>query len=880
MSTFQDTLNNKATTATWNEIKNTHIDDIKRYLQFVVDDPQSYLKNNDLIEEEQSLSKIDSFELQLIVEKYYKKYLDIINLDLQNVFDLSKKNNKKKKGISKDQIIIKNIKKKVNENKFAHKLVTNLYNFHLNKDRNVCDLINICQELYKYNLKTFANELLATYCQSKEICDLDNILNNLEIWKKKHVITNFELTHCQKSIIQYLLNYFENKTISNSMLEMSNTGSGKTVGIIIALALIWKYKLYNSCISYTYNTYRTRRHSVKFPTQMVIAVLPCSVISFVQSALTSLNVPWCYVTPTSTAIIYEFDPTLVINYSEKNRNKLKHFTGLAPAIYLTTETPSLNESILSCIKAYYKNVYSHIEKQQKQNIIKFISYNNKSNKLEYGKTGLVYSKYKSNWIYSLIGDDMEMITPFTHTRNILSDNILTIVTTATPTGLSKTLEGSELILPNNIDIPLPQDEVRNCGGVLLTGENGDINILMIAYLNLFKQFDINDEHITYKWSMVLYSFMNGIFERKYLIPFLNIICSKLSSKIKDKILNRKMFFDGTVLLNIDSICCYIIKILCKILRSKHSKYILKILNKLVFNENNLFTMETLKKKIFECKNRGILLCSPTFIQSDTYKDHEYISAISDENFELNEVNNKLREYYIELEKYERNISDVKVKSVKNKITDDSKNYINQCVNDEIDQLPKPKFDEKYQIYSKKHFKLFNVDETTFAKINIDELQLKTAYIQNDVKLAQGILSINPQNTKKLDMSLKLYTHGNDGNIRAIQFLTNIFNTRQLILGANPPTKLNIIIANYNIIIKDKYAIIESKDGIAKYPVHSVYNLLIQICGRISRGVQSESGIIYTTNSVSEILISNTPKSILYNQIIQNIKKVKCLKKLI
>ena len=61
-------------------------------------------------------------------------------------------------------------------------------------------------------------------------------------------------------------------------------------------------------------------------------------------------------------------------------------------------------------------------------------WNNKSNKLEYGKIGLGYSKFQSSWIYSLIGDDMEMITPFTITRNLLSDKILTIVTTATPTG--------------------------------------------------------------------------------------------------------------------------------------------------------------------------------------------------------------------------------------------------------------------------------------------------------------------------------------------------------------------------------------------------------------------------------------------------------------
>ena len=108
---------------------------IKRYLQFVIDDPQSYLKNTDIIEEDNLLSKIDSFELELIVEKYYENYLDLIKTDLQNVFDLSKKNNKKKKSITKDQIIINNIKKKVNENKFAHRLSIQLYNFHLNNDR-------------------------------------------------------------------------------------------------------------------------------------------------------------------------------------------------------------------------------------------------------------------------------------------------------------------------------------------------------------------------------------------------------------------------------------------------------------------------------------------------------------------------------------------------------------------------------------------------------------------------------------------------------------------------------------------------------------------------------------------------------------------------
>jgi len=374
--------------------------------------------------------------------------------------------------------------------------------------------------------------------------------------------------------------------------------------------------------------------------------------------------------------------------------------------------------------------------------------------------------------------------------------------------------------------------------------------------------------------------MHGIFERKYLIPFLNIICSKLSKNIKKQILTRAMFFDGTILLNIDSICCYIIKILCKILRSKHSNKVLKILNKLIFEENNLFSVSSLKEQIFECKNRGILLCSPTFIEKATYEDDEYIREISENIFKLNEVNEQLREYNINVEKYEKNITEIKEKSAKNKIIDDSKTYINQCVTDEIDQISKPKFDEKYQIYSKKHFELFNAKKETYAKTNIDELQIKAAYIQNDEKLAQGILSINPQNAKKLDMSLKLYTNGSESNIRAIQFLTNIFNTRQLILGANPPAKLNIIIANYNIEIKDNYSIIHSNNGIAKYPINSVNNLLIQICGRISRGVHSESGIIYTTNSVAEILISNTPKSILYNQIMQNNKKIKCLNKLV
>ena len=54
----------------------------------------------------------------------------------------------------------------------------------------------------------------------------------------------------------------------------------------------------------------------------------------------------------------------------------------------------------------------------------------------------------------------------------------------------------------------------------------------------------------------------------------------------------------------------------------------------------------------------------------------------------------------------KNITEIKEKSAKNKIIDDSKTYINQCVTDEIDQISKPKFDEKYQIYSK-HFELFN-----------------------------------------------------------------------------------------------------------------------------------------------------------------------------
>ena len=40
-----------------------------------------------------------------------------------------------------------------------------------------------------------------------------------------------------------------------------------------------------------------------------------------------------------------------------------------------------------------------------------------------------------------------------------------------------------------------------------------------------------------------------------------------------------------------------------------------------------------------------------------------------------------------------------------------------------------------------------MQKETYAKTNIDELQIKAAYIQNDEKLAQGILSINPQNAK-------------------------------------------------------------------------------------------------------------------------------------
>ena len=56
MNNYQENINAKATKTTWNEIKNTHIDNIKRYLQFVVDKPELYLKNNNNIEEKQYLS--------------------------------------------------------------------------------------------------------------------------------------------------------------------------------------------------------------------------------------------------------------------------------------------------------------------------------------------------------------------------------------------------------------------------------------------------------------------------------------------------------------------------------------------------------------------------------------------------------------------------------------------------------------------------------------------------------------------------------------------------------------------------------------------------------------------------------------------------------
>lgn len=881
MNTIQDRLNSKAVNITWNEIKNTHIDNIKQYLHLVIEKPEFYLQSNSIISKKNTLSTNEFLEIELLINKYFSDYLAEIKLDLtKNRKNQEKKKNKKKKGLSKEEIIIRNIKKKVCENKFSHKLSNLLYNFYLCENKNLCDLIKLCQELYKFNLINLANKLLKSFCKLDNISDLDEILYNLDIWKKENNNSDFQLTHCQKSIISFLLNVFKKNKNYNSILEMSNTGSGKTVGIILAIALIWKNILYNKCISYIYTTHGTRKHSVKFPTQMVIAVLPSSVISFVQSALTSLNIPWSYVTPLTNATIYEFDPTLVINYSHNNRNKIKHFKGFAPAIYLTTETPSLNESILLCIKSYYKNVYSHIEKQTGKNLNKYISYDNNSNKLNYGKKGLQYSKFHKDWVYSLIGDDIELITPFTQTRNLISDEILTIITTATPTGLSKKIKDNNLVLPKNIYIPSPQDEVRNCSGVCLIGEKDNINILMIAYLKLFKLFDKNDKYIAYKWYMVLYSYMYGIFERKYIIPYLEIICNKLNTKVKNKILNREMFFDGTLELNIDSICCHIIKKLCLILRSEKSKYIVKILNNLEFNENKLFSMECLKDKINKSKKRGIILCSPTFMELKNYKNNEYINSISNESFTDIEIYNKLQEYCINLEKYENNINSCKEKYKKNKIIDDSKHNINQLLHEEIDEIKKPIFDEKYQIFSKKYFNELKLDDAEFIKTNIDELQFKSAYLQNDIKLAQGILSINPNNSKKLDSYLKLYTHGNENNIRLIQFLTNIFNTRQLILGANPPTKLNIIIANYDISIENEYAIIKSNDGIIKYPINSVNNLLIQICGRISRGVNSDAGFIYTTNSVANILITNTPKYILYNQLIKNNNKVKYLKNIL
>ena len=60
---------------------------------------------------------------------------------------------------------------------------------------------------------------------------------------------------------------------------------------------------------------------------------------------------------------------------------------------------------------------------------------------------------------------------------------------------------------------------------------------------------------------------NGLFERKYIIPHLIKLCLKLSNKLKNTILNRYMFFNDNIEIDIDCIIRHILSSFSRILKS-------------------------------------------------------------------------------------------------------------------------------------------------------------------------------------------------------------------------------------------------------------------------------------------------------------------------
>lgn len=873
----QEKLDQNATNTAWKDVSSTHIDKIKPYLNIVMNTPDKFLidTSNDTVSSKHALvclTDIEKQELEFILKTHYSDTIDSFNDDIRTksmkTKSKEKKSNKKKQGLTKDDIIKKNLAKQFKSNKFSFYICNKLLQYKKNKD-SVCDLINICKDLYKFNLINTAKYFLKKYSTNKDN-DLDQILMNLHLWKKQQSDTKFELTKCQKSIIRFILNYCKTPLKSSTLLEMSNTGSGKTVGIIMAIGILWKNILYNHCVSHSFVTRRTRTHSVKFPTKIIIAILPASVLSFVQAALTSMKVPWAHVTPTSTAILDEFNPNAAINYGNVSKKVFTHFCeggSTAPAVYITTETPTIENSIFNCVKAAYKIVFSNILKYVEShnlNLNEYISYDASSNKLIKGKHGTQYCLYDQSSISTFIGDDMETIHNFKEIKETLSPNILGLLTTATPGGLTRKLmkKSFKETLPEDTFIPPPQDEVRNTGGINLLGKKGTINVLQIAYIHLFKTLDKDDKHLSYKWKMVFESFINGIFERKYIIPHLYSICSQLSSKYKKKLLTRKTFFEDKLELNIDSIACHILH---KMSNMIHKSELIDILMKSTDNNNNLYLLDELQNQIIHTPNRGILLCSPNF-DGDCTVDNDLMKSLAGDD---TIVYKQLQKFKSEHDKYKEHISKVQSQFSKSDSIDGaSKDDMVRMSQEQIQSMPEPTFSQEYQIFSKEHLKTVDCKDpiNLSTKLPIDTSQILTAIETNDVRLAQGILSIDPTNPKKLDNALKKYTNGTPDNIRSIQFKTDAFNTRQLVLGANPPSKLNIVIANYDLHIDNEYTTICTSSNKCTFPTTSVINLLIQICGRIGRGINAEANnYIFTTESVAKILLTTTPKVMLFNE---------------
>ena len=872
----QEKLDQNATNTAWKDVSSTHIDKIKPYLNIVMNTPEKFLidSHNDQSSTivSNSITDIETQELEYIIKTYfsgtYKSFTEDLKLISTKDKSKKKKHSKKKQGLTKDDIIKKNLDRQFKLNKFSFYICNKLLQYNTNQD-SVCDLINICKDLYKYKLINTANYLLKKYCPNKEN-DLDQILQNLHLWKKQQSDTKFELTKCQKSIIKFILHYCKNPFKSSTLLEMSNTGSGKTVGLIMAIGLLWKNILYNHCVSHSFITRRTRTHSVKFPTKIIIAILPSSVLSFVQAALTSMKVPWAHVTPTSTAILDEFNPNAAINYGNVSRKVFTHFCeggSTAPVVYITTETPTIENSIFNCVKAAYKIVFSNILKyipSHNLNMTEYISYDSSNNKLVKGKHGTQYCLFDPSTISTFIGDDMETIHNFKTIKETLSPNMLGLITTATPGGLTRALLSGSFKdkLPANTVIPPPQDEVRNTGGVQLLGKHGPINVLQHAYLHLFKSIHKDDPHFNYKWKLVFESFIHGIFERKYIVPHLYLICSQLSHKYKKKLLNRKTFFEDNLELNIDSITCHILQQMSNMVKKTE---LIEIIMKIPITNNPLYTMSELQNQIIHTTNRGILLCSPNF-GGECSLDNELIQSLSgDETI----VYNELIKYKSLYNKYKEHVS--KVESQFNRgdsIDGASKDEMDRMSQEQVQSVPEPIFSQRYQIFSKDHLTNLKCDNPTIysTKLPIDTSQIITALETKDTRLAQGILSIDPTNPKKLDNALKKYTNGTPDNIRGIQFKTDAFNTRQLVLGANPPSKLNIVIANYDLIVNNEYTTICTNNNQCKFPTISVTNLLIQICGRIGRGINAEAhNYIFTTSSVANILLTTTPKVMLFNE---------------